>query len=91
MSEKVLRGIAYQHEKIKEVTKVMGGEVLEYPAKTFLRQGIEQGKKEGRKEGRNESIHMIVTNMVKRGMPDEDIIAIAECSPELLTQIKNEI
>jgi hypothetical protein len=47
MSEKVLKGIAHRHEKIKkEVAKVMGGEVLEYPAKTFLRQGIEQGKKE---------------------------------------------
>jgi predicted transposase/invertase (TIGR01784 family) len=51
MSAKVLRGIAYRYEKIKkEVAKVMGGEVLEYPAKTFLRQGIEQGKKEGKEE-----------------------------------------
>jgi predicted HTH domain antitoxin len=47
MSEKVLKGIAHRHEKIqKEVTKVMGGEVLEYPAKTILRQGIKQGKEE---------------------------------------------
>lgn len=81
MSERVLTGITHQYEKIqKEVTKIMGGEILEYPAKTFLRQGIEQG--------RNESIHMIVTNMLKRGMPDEDIIAIAECNQELIDNIR---
>jgi predicted transposase/invertase (TIGR01784 family) len=51
MSERVLKGIAHQYEKIqKEVTKIMGGEILEYPAKTFLRQGIEQGIEQGRLE-----------------------------------------
>lgn len=47
MSEKVLNNIAQKYENIKkEVTKIMGGEVLEYPAKTILRQGIAQGMEE---------------------------------------------
>lgn len=44
MSEKVINNIAKKYVNIKkEVTEVMGGQVLEYEAKRILRQGIEQG------------------------------------------------
>ena len=47
MTEKVVIHLTRKYEKIqKEVVKIMGGEVLEYPAKTILRQGIAQGMEE---------------------------------------------
>ena len=49
MSNKVIESIAKKHRKLrKEVRSVMCGEVLEYPAKTILRQGIAEGEKRGK-------------------------------------------
>jgi hypothetical protein len=57
MSEKVINSLAFKHEKIKkEVTEVMGGQVLEYEAKSILDRGLRLGREEGRKEGREEGI-----------------------------------
>jgi hypothetical protein len=48
MSEKVIESIALKHEKIKkEVTEVMGGQVLDYEAKNILNKGISQGISQG--------------------------------------------
>jgi predicted transposase YdaD len=78
MSEKVLRGIAHRHEKIqKEVTKVMGGEVLEYPAKTFLREGIKQGIEQGAEKKAMET----AVNLVKLGKVTLEEIADATGLP----------
>jgi predicted transposase YdaD len=47
--------LAFKHEKIKkEVTEVMGGQVLEYEAKNILNRGLRLGREEGRVEGRME-------------------------------------
>ena len=49
----VLRLIAKRYQKIvKEGEKVMGGELLEYPAKTSYREGRAEGIAIGREEGR---------------------------------------
>ncbi len=55
MAGKVVENIARKFENVREgVKSVMGGRVLEYEAKTILRQGIEEGIKEGIKEGKME-------------------------------------
>ena len=51
MAGKVVENIARKFENVREgVKSVMGGRVLEYEAKTILRQGIEEGKMEQTKE-----------------------------------------
>ena len=48
MSGKVLEHVARGHEKVREgVKSIMGGRVLEYEAKTILREGIALGRNEG--------------------------------------------
>jgi hypothetical protein len=48
MSEKVINSLAFKHEKIKkEVTEVMGGQVLEYEAKNILNRGESLGIPKG--------------------------------------------
>lgn len=48
MTNKVVKSLTGKYENIsKEVTNIMGGKVLEYEAKTILRQGIAQGIEQG--------------------------------------------
>ena len=52
MSKRVIRSVTVKFQKVQEgIGDVMGGSVLEYEAKTILRQGIQQGRQEGRQEG----------------------------------------
>jgi hypothetical protein len=60
MSEKVINSIAFRHEKIKkEVTEVMGGQVLEYEAKNILNRGMRLGREEGIPNGENKLARLI--------------------------------
>jgi hypothetical protein len=60
MSEKVINSLAFKHEKIKkEVTEVMGGQVLEYEAKNILNRGINQGESLGIPKGENKLARLI--------------------------------
>ena len=69
MSETVLKHIAEKYENIKEeVTKVMGGTVLEYEAKNILRQGIEQGIEQGMEQGIEHGIELTLCSLVKKGL-----------------------
>jgi len=52
---------------------------------------IKDGWKEGKKEGFDEKTRQIVRNMLKRGMLDEDVIALAECRPELIEEVRKGI
>ena len=46
MSKKVIENLAVKYTNVtKGVTSVMGGKVLEYEAKTILREGIQEGEK----------------------------------------------
>ena len=52
MSSKVLEHILRKYERIqKGVKAIMGGKVLDYPAKTILRKGINLGEKQGYEKG----------------------------------------
>jgi predicted transposase/invertase (TIGR01784 family) len=64
----------------------MGGEVLEYPAKTILRQGIEQGIERGRKQGEEKKAVETAVNLVKLGKVTLEEIAAATSLP--LEQVK---
>jgi len=46
---------------------------------------------DGKKEGFDEKTRQIVRNMLKRGMTDEDVIALAECRPELIEEVRKGI
>ncbi|MGN0244238.1 MAG: hypothetical protein ACI4CT_09290 [Lachnospiraceae bacterium] len=71
MSKKVIESITRNHARIqKGVMKVMGGKVLEYEAKTILREGIAQGLSQGRME--------ICATLIKDG-----ILSIEEASRRL--------
>ena len=48
----------------------------------------EEGRMEGHAEGCEEKARIIVRNMLKREMPEEDICALAECSPNLVAEIR---
>ena len=51
----------------------MGGELLEYPAKTSYREGI----KEGHAAGMLEQSIQVYKNCIERGMSKEDALAIS--------------
>lgn len=64
----VLRLIAKRYQKIvKDGERVMGGELLEYPAKTSYREGLKKGREDGIKvgmaEGKIESIRALMENL----------------------------
>ena len=83
----VLGLIAKKHQTVvKEADKVMGGEILEYEAKTIYRSGLKKGKLEGKLEGKMEGelkkAIQVFKNCLNRGMSKEDALAISELSEE---------
>lgn len=56
-----------------------------------MQAGREAGLQAGRVEGIEEKTRTIVTNMLKRGMPDADIRALAECEQKLIDEVKREL
>ena len=59
---------------LKEVDVIMGGEVLDYPAKRILNQGRSEGRSEGRNEGIEEGIKVFVLDNIEENIPKERII-----------------
>lgn len=53
-----------------------------------LRELFADELEEARNEGIEEKQTMIVRNLLNRGMPDEDIMAIAECNIEFIEKIR---
>ncbi len=53
-------------------------------------EGLEQGREEGIETGREQEKHLMVANMLKAGIPDEQIISIAQVGQEVLDKLKNE-
>ena len=53
-----------------------------------LSEGRTQGLSEGRSLGMDEKTERIVGNMLRRGMPDEDIMAIAECGQKMIDEVR---
>lgn len=57
MSKKVLEHLAKKYSNVKEeVGAIMGGKILDYPAKDILNQGRAEGRAEGRVEGRMQAV-----------------------------------
>ena len=54
-------------------------------------EGKAEGKAEGEAFGASEKTKIIVKNMLHRGMSDEDIKALAECSQELVDEVRKAI
>ncbi|MCD7862703.1 MAG: hypothetical protein LUG61_04115 [Lachnospiraceae bacterium] len=66
MSEKVVDNLAANYENVKEgVKSVMGGKVLEYEAKTILRQGERQGEQKGIRQGRLDALVETIKNLME--------------------------
>lgn len=79
----VLSRIAKKEQTvIKEANKVMGGEILQYEAKTIYNNGKNDGRIEGKLEGKLEGILensiQVYKNCLARGMSKEDALAISE-------------
>lgn len=55
------------------------------------KQGINQGISQGINQGAADKTRTIVSNMLTRGMSDEDICAIAECTPEFINTVRRNI
>lgn len=77
---------------LKNRSEVVGMFLVDYKPslqrKMDREEGREIGREEGRKEGCEENQTRIVKNMIARGMKDEDIIALTECSQELIDQLR---
>ncbi len=53
-----------------------------------IRQGISQGISQGIARGATDKTRVVVTNMLARGMSEEDICALAECTPEFVKKCR---
>ena len=82
MSNKVLEHIARKYDAVKEgVQTVMGGEILEYEAKTLFRQGMEQGREMGLELGREQGIELgleLVAKLVENGRSQDILRAMQD-------------
>ena len=50
-------------------------------------EGIQLGEQRGLQENR----FLVIKNMIRRGYSDEDILAIAECEPEDIEQVRKQL
>ena len=48
-------------------------------------------KNEGLQIGEQEKNRLVIKNMLRRGYSDEDILAIAECEPEDIEQVRKRL
>ena len=55
-----------------------------------IQTGIQTGIQRGIQTGIDDKTRNVVINMLKRGMSDEDIIAIAECPQELIDELRSQ-
>ena len=55
-----------------------------------LQLGLRQGEKIGEQK-LQEKNRLVIKNMLQRGYSDEDILAIAECEPEDIEQIRKQL
>ena len=55
------------------------------------RQGEQIGLQRGEQLGLQEKNRLVIKNMLKRGYSDEDILAIAECEPEDIEQVRKQL
>ena len=75
------------------VTEVKQDEEWEAARMSIYGQGIEEGRKsgleDGQKQGELKKTKIFVHNLLKRGMSDEDICLLAECTPQLINEVRS--
>lgn len=64
-------------------------ELLDEFEKIGYEKGLSAGVQQGISQGELDKTRVVAANMIKCGMPDEDIRALAECSQELIDQIRS--
>jgi predicted transposase YdaD len=71
------KSVSYQIPviKIKEVTSIMGGTILEFSADKFFNAGKAEGRAEGRAEGKAEGVISTLVSLVKDGILTESAAA----------------
>ena len=66
MTNRVLENIAAKYQKVRKgVKNAMGGQILEYEAKSIKNEGIKEGIKEGMKEGKMEERMTSIRELMK--------------------------
>ena len=96
MMRRVVEYLLRKEPVLRErMSETMGGKVLRLPSDELreakaagLADGRREGRREGKAEGKAEATINIVQNMLKRGMSDEDICALAECDIALLEEVR---
>ena len=91
MSGKVLENIARKYAKVREgVRAVMGGRILEYEAKTILkegvRQGMQQGIQQGMQTGAMKQARETAGNLRALGLDEETIAKAVNVSASLVRE-----
>ena len=75
MTDKVPEHIAAKYRAVREGVKaVMGGQVLEYEAKTIKREGMAQGRAEGMAQGKENGIRNTVSILKNLDIPQQTIL-----------------
>lgn len=72
----------------------MGGKVLRLPSdelREAREDGLSQGVGQGIKTGKEEKTRVVVSNMLKRGISDSDICAMAECDLAFVEQVRKQL
>ena len=54
-------------------------------------EGLQLGLRQGEQIGLQEKNRLVIKNMLQRGYSDEDILAIAECEPEDIEQVRKRL
>ena len=74
MSKKVLEHLAMKYSNVKkEVGAIMGGKILDYPAKELLNQGRIEGEQVGLKKGEHNRLVIQVQKKLAKGQAVEQI------------------
>lgn len=80
--------VKYAHVTDLRKEKVMEGDKVNMcqAMKEWAEEERAEGRLEGSRIGADEKTRTVVRNMLKRGMADEDVMALAECSMEMLEE-----
>ncbi len=88
LSEFLLR---YRKEAIEmSIFEYNEEEALKYIREDEFQMGKEEGIEQGIEQGELSKTRTVIRNMLKRGMSEEDICALAECDKALIEEVRNE-
>lgn len=95
LMQRVMNYLLRKESVLKErMSEEMGGKVLRLPSdelREAREAGISQGICCGKEAGKEEKTQIVVTNMLKRGISNADICAMAECDEVFVEQVRKKI